>query len=107
MPFRGNPWAVPNPAISGLQRTLRTDSKQVQLGLSGATLRQLALMATAGVIGLKIDTLQLWWGVFHFPHGMVAYWLAPLWVGMLWRHFATILPYCIRGLSRRYWPSAV
>jgi hypothetical protein len=77
------------------------------LWLSGGTLRQLTLMAAAGVIGLTIDTLQLWWGVFHFPHGVIVPWLAPLWVGMLWIQFATILPFALRWLSRRYWLSAV
>jgi hypothetical protein len=79
----------------------------VHLSLSGARLRQLALMATAGVLGLTIDTLQLWWGVFYFPHGVIVNWLAPLWVGVLWMQFATILPFSLRWLSQRYWLSAV
>ena len=79
----------------------------VHLRLSGGTLRQLTLMATAGVIGLTIDTLQLWWGVFSFPHGVIVRWLAPLWVGVLWMQFATILPFSLRWLSRRYWLSLV
>ena len=79
----------------------------VHLWLSGVTLRQLTLMATAGVIGLTIDTLQLCWGVFHFSHGVIVHWLAPLWVGVLWMQFATILPFSLRWLSRRYWLSAV
>ena len=78
----------------------------VHLWLSGGTLRQLTLMATAGVIGLTIDTLQLWWGVFCFPHGVIVRWLAPLWVGVLWMQFATILPFSLRWLSRRYGLSA-
>ncbi len=91
----------------GLGMTCAVVLVVVHLRLSGGTLRQLTLMATAGVIGLTIDTLQLWWGVFHFPHGVVVPWLAPLWVGVLWIQFATILPFSLRWLSRRYWLSAV
>jgi hypothetical protein len=79
----------------------------VHLRQSGVTLRQLTLMATAGVIGLTIDSLELWWAVFYFPHGMIVHWLAPPWVGVLWMQFATILPFSLRGLSRRYWLSGV
>jgi len=79
----------------------------VHLGLSAETRCQLTLMAAAGIIGLTIDTLQLWWGVFRFPNGTIAPWLAPLWVGVLWIQFATILPFSLRWLSHRYWLSAV
>jgi hypothetical protein len=78
----------------------------VHLWLTRATLRQLAVMATAGVIGLTSDTLQMWWGVFYFPHGTIVDWFAPLWVGVLWIQFATLLPFSLRWLSRRYWLSA-
>jgi hypothetical protein len=79
----------------------------VHLGLSAETRRQLTLMTAAGIIGLTIDTLQLWWGVFRFPHGTIVPWLAPLWVVVLWLQFAAILPYSLRWLSHRYWLSAV
>ncbi len=79
----------------------------VHLWLSGETRRQLALIGAAGVIGLTIDTLQLWCGVFRFPGGTIAPWLAPLWVGVLWMQFATILPFSLHWLSNRYWLSAV
>ena len=79
----------------------------VHLGLSAETRRQLTLMAAAGIIGLTIDTLQLWWGVFRFPNGTIVPWLAPLWVGVLWIQFATILPFSMRWLSNRYGLSAV
>ena len=79
----------------------------VHLGLSAETRRQLTLMTAAGIIGLTIDTLQLWWGVFRFPNGTIVPWLAPLWVVVLWMQFATILPFSLRWLSNRYWLSAV
>lgn len=79
----------------------------VHLWLSDATLRQLALMAAAAAIGLTIDTLQLKWGVFRFPHGLTVDWLAPLWVAVLWIQFTTLLPFCLRWLSRRYGLSAM
>ena len=37
---------------------------------------------------------------------MIANGLAPLWVG-LWMQFATIMPFSLRWLSRRYWLSSV
>lgn len=92
---------------SGLGMTCALTLVFVHLWLTRARFRQLAVMAAAGVIGLTIDTLQLWWGVFHFPHGMIVPWLAPLWVGVLWIQFATLLPFSLRWLSRRYWLSAV
>ncbi len=91
----------------GLGMTCALALIAVHLWLSGAKLRQLALMASAGVLGLTIDTLQLSWGVFYFPHGVIINWLAPLWVGVLWMQFATILPFSLSWLSHRYWLSAV
>ncbi len=91
----------------GLGMTCALTLVIVHLWLTRATLRQLAVMATAGVIGLTSDTLQMWWGVFYFPHGTIVDWFAPLWVGVLWIQFATLLPFSLRWLSRRYGLSAV
>ena len=79
----------------------------VHLWLSGETRRQLTLIGAAAVIGLTMDSLQLWWGIFRFPSGTNISWLAPLWVGVLWMQFATILPFSLRWLSNRYGLSAV
>lgn len=78
----------------------------VHLWLSGEVARQSALIGLAGVIGVGVDSLQVWWGVIHFPHGSLLPWLAPLWVGVLWMQFATILPYGLHWLSGRYGLSA-
>jgi hypothetical protein len=74
----------------------------VHLGLSGETSRQLAVIVTAAVIGMIIDTLQMWRGVVCFPSEEGIRWLAPLWIGLLWMQFATLLPFSLRWLSRRY-----
>lgn len=94
----GHPW---------LGMSLALGLIAVHLGLSAETRRQLTLMTAAGIIGLTIDTLQLWWGVFRFPNGTIVPWLAPLWVVVLWIQFATILPFSLRWLSNRYGLSAV
>ncbi len=64
--------------------------------------RQLALIAVAGAIGLTADSLLMSWGVLRYPNGMLVAWLAPPWDVVLWLQFATILPFCLRWLSRRY-----
>lgn len=79
----------------------------VHLALVRGVRRQLALIAVAGVMGLAADSLLMSWGVLRYPNGMVVDWLAPLWDVVLWLQFATILPFCLRWLSRRYWLCAV
>jgi hypothetical protein len=68
---------------------------------------QLKLGLAAVAIGLVIDTLQLWGGVFAFSHGTLVPWLPPLWISVLWMQFATTLRYSMRWLSGRYALSAV
>jgi hypothetical protein len=70
--------------------------------LARGLVRQLGLVVASGVLGLTIDSLQLWLGVFRFPSGVVCPWLAPLWDVVLWMQFATILPICLCWTSRRY-----
>ena len=74
----------------------------VHLLLAHGWLRHLSLVLAAGVLGLAFDSLQLWVGVFRFPSGVIVQWLAPPWDVVLWMQFATILPFCLRWLSRRY-----
>ena len=77
----------------------------IHLALVRGVLRHLALIGVAGAIGLAADSLQMWWGVFRYPNWTVVGWLAPPWDVVLWLQFATILPFCLRWLSRRYWLS--
>jgi hypothetical protein len=74
----------------------------VHLALASGFLRQLALILLCGVIGLVLDSLQLRLGVFRFASGATVLWLAPPWDIALWMQFATILPFCLSWLSRRY-----
>jgi hypothetical protein len=74
----------------------------VHLLLAHGWVRHLSLLLASGTVGLILDSLQLWLGVFRFPSGAVVPWLAPPWEVVLWMQFATILPFCLRWLSRRY-----
>ena len=79
----------------------------LHLALVRGVLRHLALIGVAGAIGLAADSLQMWWGVFRYPNWTVVGWLAPPWDVVLWLQFATLLPFCLRWLSRRYWLSCL
>jgi hypothetical protein len=79
----------------------------VHLALVRRPSRHLALILAAGAIGMTADSLQLQFGVLRFPNSTSARWLAPPWDAVLWIQFATILPFCLRWLSRRYASSAV
>jgi hypothetical protein len=63
---------------------------------------ELKLISVAGTLGLVLDSFQLWLGVFSFTSGQLTAWLAPPCVVVMWIQFATILPYCLSWLSRRY-----
>ena len=65
--------------------------------------RQLVLIAVAGAMGLVVDSLLMSSGVLRYPNWTLVAWLAPPWDVVLWLQFATILPFCLRWLSRRYW----
>ena len=77
----------------------------IHLALVRGVLRHVALIGAAGAIGLAADSVQMWWGVFRYPNWTVVGWLAPPWDVVLWLQFATLLPFCLRWLSRRYWLS--
>jgi hypothetical protein len=79
----------------------------VHLLLAHGWLRHLSLVLASGAIGLTLDSLQLWLGVFRFPSGVIVPWLAPPWEVVLWMQFATILPFCLRWLSGRYFLGSV
>ena len=67
---------------------------------------QVVLVLAAAGAGLVVDTLQLWVGVFTFPHGTVVDWLPPPWMSVLWMQFATTFRYSMRWLEGRYLLSA-
>ncbi len=78
-------------SLVGLHLCLATDrSLQVKLGL------------TAAVLGLIVDSGQVWAGVFAFPRGSVVDWLPPPCIALLWVQFATTIRYSMSWLSRRY-----
>ncbi len=68
--------------------------------------RHLVLAAIACLLGVTLDSVQLAIGVFQFPSGTVIDGLVPPWIAVLWIQFATILPFCLRWLSGRYWLAA-
>jgi len=79
----------------------------IHLILAHGRPRQVSLILLAGSIGLGLDSLQLSLGVLRFPSGMVIDWLVPPWDVVLWMQFATILPFGLIWLSRRYVLSSV
>jgi hypothetical protein len=74
----------------------------VHLALVRGVERQLALIAVAGAMGWAVDSLLMSSGVLRYPNWTEVAWLAPPWDVVLWLQFATILPFCLRWLSRRY-----
>jgi hypothetical protein len=60
----------------------------------------------AAGIGLVVDSVQLWAGVFVFSQGVVVEWLPPPWMSVLWMQFATTFQYSMRWMSGRYTVSA-
>lgn len=77
------------------------------LVLVRGVVHHLALMVASAALGFTIDSLLLWLGVFRFPGSGPSQWLAPPWEVVLWMQFSTILPFCLRWLSRRYVLSSV
>lgn len=63
---------------------------------------QIKLSLTAAVFGLIVDSVQMWVGVFAFPHGSVVDWLPPPCIAALWLQFATTFRYSMSWLSGRY-----
>ena len=63
---------------------------------------QVRLALVAGGVGLVIDSIQLWAGVFTFHQTVVVEWLPPPWMTVLWMQFATTFRYSMRWLSGHY-----
>lgn len=78
----------------------------VHLWLATDRTMQLKLLVIAAGVGLAVDSVQLWGGVFVFPNGVVVEWLPPPWMSVLWMQFATTFQYSMRWLSCRYMLSA-
>jgi hypothetical protein len=78
----------------------------VHFWLTTARTAQLQLALVAAGVGLVIDSVQLWAGVFAFSQGVVVEWLPPPWMSVLWMQFATTFQYSMRWLSGRYAVSA-
>jgi hypothetical protein len=78
----------------------------VHFWLTTARATQLQLVLVAAGVGLVVDSVQLWAGVFAFSQGVVVEWLPPPWMSVLWMQFATTFQYSMRWLSGRYVVSA-
>ncbi|MBX3025237.1 DUF2878 domain-containing protein [bacterium] len=68
---------------------------------------ELALMATAAVIGLVADTLQIAAGLLRFPTGTLFGVLPPVWLIVLWAQFAATFHYSLQWLQGRPWTAAL
>jgi hypothetical protein len=78
----------------------------VHFWLTTARATQMQLVLVAAGVGLVVDSVQLWAGVFTFPQDAVVEWLPPPWMSVLWMQFATTFQYSMRWLSGRYAVSA-
>ena len=68
---------------------------------------EIRLLATAGVLGFLLDSLQALLGVFSFGTGGALSWMSPLWMIALWPNFATTLHTSLSWLAGRYALAAV
>ena len=60
------------------------------------------LLITAGVLGLVLDSLQAFLGVFSFMKTGPGAWISPVWMVSLWVAFATTLHTSLHWLLGRY-----
>lgn len=74
----------------------------VHLWLARDRAVQIRLMGCAALLGVAVDTVQLWTGTFRYPGGQLVEWFPPPCMPVLWLQFATILRYCLNWLSGRY-----
>ena len=68
--------------------------------------RQLTLIFVAAIIGLSVESVLSWVGVYQFTSGQPVSWLPPPWIIIMWMQFATLLPFCLSWLRSRYLLSA-
>ncbi|MBM4255634.1 MAG: DUF2878 domain-containing protein [Deltaproteobacteria bacterium] len=69
--------------------------------------QEFRLLITAGALGLVLDSLQAFLGVFAFANVTPGRWVSPLWMVVLWIAFATTLHTSLRWLSGKYTLAAV
>jgi hypothetical protein len=74
----------------------------VHFWLASDRATQLQLAICAAALGLVVDSMQRWIGVFDFPQGSLVPWLPPIWMTILWVQFSTTLRYSMRWLGGRY-----
>lgn len=74
----------------------------LHVGLSLDRRSELLLIATAGLLGLMLETAQLGLGVLNFKGHPADAALPPLWILALWLQFATLLRYGLSWLSGRF-----
>jgi len=79
----------------------------VHLGLVGNRRKHLTLCAIAALIGLGVETALMGAGVFQFASGHPVPQLPPPWIVLMWIQFATLFPFGLSWLCRRYLLAAV
>jgi hypothetical protein len=63
---------------------------------------ELRLILAAGLLGTVLDSIQGYLGIVIFKSGYYVDWLCPLWITVLWMHFATLLHFAADWMSQRY-----
>ena len=94
----GFPWLGASIAISLIA---------THLWLSPNPTTQWKLILVSAGVGLLVDSVLLWAGLFRFSAGVLVPWLPPLWMTVLWMQFATTFHYSMNWLSGRYAVSAL
>lgn len=73
------------------------------LARAGDRIPESLLLGLALVIGAVFESAITVSGWVEYPSGMVAPWLAPVWILALWLLFATTLNLCLGWLRHRPW----
>lgn len=94
----GRPWAG---AAAGAATLL------VHVLLSRRPADELVLAATVGALGIAVESAQIAAGTLSFDSGLIAPWLPPVWLVMLWMQFAGTLRFSMRWLSGAALPAAL
>lgn len=90
-----------------LGMSLATVLLAIHLALTTDRRQETFQVALAVVIGLVVDTIQVWAGSFRFASGVMVAWLPPPWLAVMWAQLATTLRYCLRWLMGRHLLCAV
>jgi len=65
------------------------------------------LVVSCALLGLAVDSMQMWAGILTFDGGHLVGWLCPPWIVLMWAQLGTTLRYCVRFLQGRYLLAAV